>query len=91
MTAERAWAASWARTTGIVMVICTPCEPEADGVPPGYVWLVEYLLATVFDGRNEYVAYGVRRALGREPRDFATYAGTRPGPASGGAEPTGPR
>ena len=27
-----------------------------------------------FDGRNAHVRDGVRRALGREPRDFADYA-----------------
>jgi hypothetical protein len=33
-----------------------------------------YLFSEVFDGRNAYVADGVWRALGREPRDFASYA-----------------
>jgi hypothetical protein len=28
----------------------------------------------VLDGRNAHVTDGVRRALGREPRDFADYA-----------------
>jgi hypothetical protein len=32
------------------------------------------LFAEVLDGRNAHVADGVRRALGREPRDFADYA-----------------
>jgi hypothetical protein len=38
------------------------------------VWLVTYLFSEVFDGRNERLADGVQRALGREPRDFRDYA-----------------
>ncbi|MFI6979099.1 hypothetical protein ACIBSV_10955 [Embleya sp. NPDC050154] len=33
-----------------------------------------FLFTEVLDGRNEHVCDGVRRALGREPRDFADYA-----------------
>ena len=33
-----------------------------------------YLFRTVLDGRNAYLADGVQRALGREPRDFTDYA-----------------
>ena len=51
----------------------------AESVPDEYVWLLDYLFGTVLDGRNEYVADGVQRALGREPRDFARAA------AAGGA------
>jgi hypothetical protein len=36
--------------------------------------LLTYLFTTVLDGRNARVTDGVRRALGREPRDFADYA-----------------
>jgi uncharacterized protein YbjT (DUF2867 family) len=43
-------------------------------VPAGYVWLLTYLFSEVLDGRNAYLTDGVRRALGREPRDFADYA-----------------
>jgi hypothetical protein len=32
------------------------------------------IFATVLDGRNAHLTDGVRRALGREPRDFADYA-----------------
>jgi uncharacterized protein YbjT (DUF2867 family) len=46
---------------------------EAEGVPADYVWLVTYLFTTVLDGRNAHLTDGVRRALGREPRDFADY------------------
>jgi uncharacterized protein YbjT (DUF2867 family) len=35
--------------------------------------LLMYLFTTVLDGRNAYLADGVQRALGREPRDFTTY------------------
>ena len=43
------------------------------GVPAEVVELVIYLFATVLDGRNEPVADGVERALGRPPRRFADY------------------
>lgn len=44
------------------------------GLPEEVVELLMYLFSTVLDGRNSAVADGVRRALGREPRDFADYA-----------------
>ncbi len=44
------------------------------GIPDDVMWLLEYLFTTVLDGRNEYLADGVQRALGREPRDFTEYA-----------------
>jgi uncharacterized protein YbjT (DUF2867 family) len=40
------------------------------GVPAADVALLEYLFGEVLDGRNASVTDGVRRALGREPRDF---------------------
>ena len=43
-------------------------------VPAEYVSLLDYLFHTVLDGRNAWVADGVQRALGREPRDFQSYA-----------------
>ncbi|MFE3794787.1 NAD(P)H-binding protein [Nocardia tengchongensis] len=43
------------------------------GVPADEVSLLDYLFGTVLDGRNSHVTDGVRRALGREPRDFADY------------------
>jgi uncharacterized protein YbjT (DUF2867 family) len=43
-------------------------------VPADYVWLLTYLYREVLDGRNAYLADGVQRALGREPKDFADYA-----------------
>ena len=46
----------------------------AEGVSGDEAWLLDYLFATVLDGRNERVADGVQRALGREPRDFRDYA-----------------
>ncbi|GAA0248195.1 NmrA family transcriptional regulator [Cryptosporangium japonicum] len=42
--------------------------------PEEVIALVSYLFTEVLDGRNEPVCDGVRRALGREPRDFADYA-----------------
>ncbi|MGW4248514.1 NAD(P)H-binding protein, partial [Nocardia sp. NPDC004722] len=44
------------------------------GVPADEISLLDYLFGTVLDGRNSAPADGVRRALGREPRDFAEYA-----------------
>ena len=46
----------------------------AVGLPAEFVWLVNYLFTTVLDGRNAHLTDGVRRALGREPRDFTDYA-----------------
>jgi uncharacterized protein YbjT (DUF2867 family) len=47
---------------------------EAEGVPADFVWLANYLFTTVLDGRNAHLTDGVRRALGREPRDFSDFA-----------------
>ncbi len=44
------------------------------GLPEDILWLLNYLFATVLDGRNAYLADGVQRALGREPGDFAEFA-----------------
>jgi uncharacterized protein YbjT (DUF2867 family) len=43
-------------------------------VPAEFVWTLKYLFTEVLDGRNAHVTDGVRRALGREPRDFSEYA-----------------
>ena len=43
-------------------------------LPSDFEWLLTYLFREVLDGRNAYLADGVQRALGREPRDFTTYA-----------------
>lgn len=44
------------------------------GAPQDVLWMLDYLFATVLDGRNAYLTDGVQRALGREPKDFADYA-----------------
>jgi len=44
------------------------------GVPGEVIDLLTYLFGEVLDGRNADLADGVRRALGREPRDFTDYA-----------------
>jgi len=44
------------------------------GAPQDVLWMLNYLFATVLDGRNAYLTDGVQRALGREPKDFADYA-----------------
>ena len=42
-------------------------------LPPESVALMTYLFTEVLDGRNASVADGVKRALGRPARDFASY------------------
>jgi len=49
-------------------------EITRSGAPKDVVWMLDYLLATVLDGRNAHLADGVERALGRPPRDFSDYA-----------------
>ena len=49
-------------------------EIAKSGAPRDVVWLLDYLFATVLDGRNAYLTDGVQRALGRSPRDFSDYA-----------------
>jgi len=44
------------------------------GAPQDVLWMLDYLFATVLDGRNAYITDGVQRALGREPKDFADFA-----------------
>jgi len=46
---------------------------EAD-VPPEFLSFLTYLFGTVLDRHNASTTDGVRRALGREPKDFADYA-----------------
>jgi uncharacterized protein YbjT (DUF2867 family) len=43
-------------------------------VPTDVAEFMNYLFATVLDGRNASVCDGVERVLGRPPRDFADYA-----------------
>ena len=69
-----------AQATGrTIRYVQIPAEAFAAGVaesglPDDILWLLDYLFATVLDGRNAYLADGVRKALGREPRDFAEFA-----------------
>ena len=44
------------------------------GLPPDEAATYTDLFSTVLDGRSEYVADGVQRALGRPARDFRDYA-----------------
>jgi uncharacterized protein YbjT (DUF2867 family) len=44
------------------------------GAPDDVVWIMDYLFATVLDGRNSHLSDGVQRALGRPPKDFSDYA-----------------
>jgi uncharacterized protein YbjT (DUF2867 family) len=46
----------------------------AEGVPAEFAGMLRDLFATIFDGRNVYLADGVERALGRPATDFADYA-----------------
>jgi hypothetical protein len=43
-------------------------------VPAEMVAVLTELFGKVLDGRNAHLTDGVRRALGRQPRDFADYA-----------------
>lgn len=45
----------------------------AAGLPENLVRLLDELFTHVLDGRNEYLADGVQRALGRPARDFSAY------------------
>jgi uncharacterized protein YbjT (DUF2867 family) len=60
-------------TLGATYVELTPEQARAAwteaGLPEEVVWLLTTLFGTLFDGRNSAPADGVRRALGREPRD----------------------
>ncbi len=47
---------------------------RASGLPVELTELIGYLFTEVLDGRNESLADGVQRALGRPPRKFADYA-----------------
>ena len=47
---------------------------EAHDLPPEFAWLLNELFTEVLDGRNETLTDGVRRALGRQPKDFSAYA-----------------
>jgi uncharacterized protein YbjT (DUF2867 family) len=49
-------------------------ELQEQAVPGEWIELLVYLFHEVLDGRNAHLADGVRRALGREPKDFADYA-----------------
>ncbi len=68
-----------ARATGrAIQYIQIPPEAFAAGVaeaglPEDITWLLDYLFATVLDGRNASLEDGVQKALGREPRDFADF------------------
>jgi uncharacterized protein YbjT (DUF2867 family) len=43
------------------------------GLPEDFIWLLNHLFSEVL-GSKAQLADGVRRALGREPKDFRTYA-----------------
>src|ERR687894_1768639 len=47
---------------------------RAHGLSEVEVALITYLFSEVLDGRNERLADGVQRALGRPPRDFRDFA-----------------
>lgn len=74
----------------LVQFVQIPSEAFAEGVAEAGVtsdvaWLLNYLFDTVLDGRNAFVADGVRRALGREAADFSDFA--RRTAASGAWQP----
>ena len=60
---------------------------EEEDVPAEFLSFLTYLFGEVLDGRNAYQTDGVRRALGREPKDFSDYA--RDAAATGVWTPSG--
>jgi hypothetical protein len=42
-------------------------------VPQEFIDFILYLFTEVMDERNAQLADGVKRALGRQPKDFSTY------------------
>ena len=79
LTFEQAIAEIAQATEREIQYIQIPREAFAQGLaeagaPDDAIWLLDYLFSTVLDGRNSYLCYGVQRALGRQPRDFAEYA-----------------
>ncbi|WP_185756897.1 hypothetical protein [Nocardia bhagyanarayanae] len=44
-------------------------------VPADEISLLDYLFGALLDGRNSATTDGVRRALGREAKDFGEYVG----------------
>jgi hypothetical protein len=46
----------------------------AQGLPADFARGLTDLFTEVLDGRSSYITDGVRRALGREPKDFRDYA-----------------
>lgn len=68
------------RASGRQVVFQTVAEEDfvneltAAEVPVELIELLSELFIVVLDGRNEYVADGVQRALGRPAKDFADYA-----------------
>lgn len=67
------------RATGrVIQYVQIPHEAFAAGIaeaglPDDIAWLLNYLFATVLDGRNASLGDGVQRALGRDARDFADF------------------
>lgn len=49
-------------------------EVKNSGAPEDVIWMLDYLFATVLDGRNAHLTDGVQRALGRPPKDFFAFA-----------------
>ena len=45
-----------------------------EGVPADFATALTDLFSEVLDGRSSYLSDGVKRALGREPKDFRDYA-----------------
>lgn len=69
-------AAAAGRRVGFVSVSMDDYASAASaaGVPDDDLWLLRYVFEETLDGRNASLGDGVRRALGRAPRDFADYA-----------------
>lgn len=62
-----------------IAYVTVPMEPYAAalaeaGLDEETIGFLRYLFTEVLDGRNQHLTDGVKRATGREPRDFADFA-----------------
>jgi uncharacterized protein YbjT (DUF2867 family) len=73
-TAELARAAGRPITYQQLPHVAFVAGAKESGAPGDVIWMLDYLFATVLDGRNANTTDGVERALGRKPKDFADYA-----------------
>ena len=79
------------RSTWFLDIEQHAAELRGHGVPGEVVELLTYVFGEVLDRRNADTTEGVREALGREPRDFASYAAGAVAPGAWSAVPSASR